>query len=572
MTLPPARRGPAAPRIVIPAFASFSVSGHSFNELLLFKNESLDIGLTPRILVPRSTDERVAAEIAADRVLELLPAFEVNAENFVLSTVTFADTARLFAPLRTWLDAECLDSSDIIYFPRGHPVLISGIGRWLSQQPEGKRPAVFFRIIGDELTDLDTGRFKPRAAFYRLASADLDNASAGERVFFLVNSTAKARSVSRVLRRRPFMMQHHFGTPPDTALATETIEPTVYVHVNSRSGRCLTDLGETIKRVHAVEPTTRFVIKPAGDTSEKMAALDFGDSAFVEVLPLQMSTTEYFENLARSTLVVLAYEAQPYRFLTSGVFTEAASLGKPVIVPHGTWMADKIAEGYGVGMSFENQPPESLADVILKGLQDSHRLASTAQAIAPRLVEETGCRRFIETMVSLSKTAPDMGPSYRIGDEINFNDPLDSRGFMGSGWSETEPWGTWTIGGRAELSVKLGATPDRQLFLNAFAFAHLPRQDHEGVNVRIYCGDERIAEWTFTLAEARGGGPRWFSAPLPAPAHLGGALDFVFEIEGATSPHAEGLSHDRRVLGLALCKLTIAEAGEASTISIEQEG
>ena len=87
-------------------------------------------------------------------------------------------------------------SSDMIYFPRGHPVLISGIGKWLSEKTEDKRPAVFFRIIGDELTDLDTGRFKPRAAFYRLASADLDNASARERVFFLVNSSAKARSVT----------------------------------------------------------------------------------------------------------------------------------------------------------------------------------------------------------------------------------------------------------------------------------------------------------------------------------------------------------------------------------------
>ena len=100
MSLPPARKGHAGPRIVIPGFAHFGVSGHSFNELLLFKNESLDIGLTPRILVPRSTDERVPLEIEADRVLDSLPEFEVNTGNFVLSTMTFADTARLFAPLR----------------------------------------------------------------------------------------------------------------------------------------------------------------------------------------------------------------------------------------------------------------------------------------------------------------------------------------------------------------------------------------------------------------------------------------------------------------------------------------
>jgi glycosyltransferase involved in cell wall biosynthesis len=571
MTLPPPRNTPAVPRIVIPAFAAFGVSGHSFNELLHFKNESLSIGLTPRILVHRSTDERIATEIGAERVLDLLPAFEVNAGNFVLSTAVFADTARLFAPLRTWLDAECLDTSDIIYFPRGHPILIRGIGRWLSEQPGDKRPAVFFRIIGDELTDLDTGRFKPRAAFYRLASADLADMPGRDRVFFLVNSKAKARSVSRVLRRRPFMMQHHFGRPPDTTQATEASNPTVYVHVNGRSGRCLTNLGEAIKRVHAVEPTARFLIKPAGDIAEAMAALDPVDRPLVEILPLQANTAEYFGNLARSTLVMLAYEAQPYRFLTSGVFTEAASLGKPVIVPDGTWMADKIAEGFGVGLSFADHSAQTLAEIILKSLQDSHQLASAAQELAPRLAEETGLRRFIETMKSISKTAPDMEPGYQIGDEINFGDALDSRGFMGNGWSDTEQWGTWTIGSRAELSVKLGVKSDRPLFLNAYAFAHLPRQDHEGVNVRVDCGDKRIAEWTFTPAEANGGQPRWFSAPLPGPGHLESVLNFSFEIEGASSPYAEGLSHDKRLLGLGVCKLSIAEVAEGSASLIEPE-
>lgn len=568
MTLPPARKGRAGPRIVIPAFASFGVSGHSFNELLHFKNESANIGLTPQILVLCATDERLAADIGADRVLEPLPAFEVSAENFVQSAVTFADTARLFAPFRAWLDAEALDSSDIIYFPRGHPILISGIGRWLSEQPDSKRPAVFFRIIGDELTDLDTGRFKPRAAFYRLASADLDSPSARERVFFLVNSRAKARSVSRVLRRRPVMMQHHFGRPPDEMPAPEAPDSTVYVHVNGRSGRCLADLGETIRCVHATAPATRFLIKPAGDIADTIAALDLGNRPFVELLPLQMGPAEYFGNLARSTLVVLAYEAQPYRFLTSGVFTEAASLGKPVIVPDGTWMADKIAEGYGVGLSFAESAAQTLADVILKGLQDSHQLASAAQELAPRLAGETGLRRFVETMVSLASTAPDLEPGYCIGDAIDFGDALDSRAFTGNGWSEPESWGTWSIGSRAELSVKLVEKPDRQLFLNAFAFAHLPRQDHDGVSVRVYCGDEPIAEWTFAPVEAQGGKPRWVSAPLPAPEHLGDVLDFVFDIEGASSPYAEGLSHDRRVLGLGLCKLSIAETAAASVISI----
>jgi glycosyltransferase involved in cell wall biosynthesis len=561
LTLLTGRPTPAATRLVIPGFALLDLSSHWFNELLHFRNESVALGLTPRIIVPRSTEERVALEIGADRVLDPLPGLEVNAENFVPSTMAFADADNFFAPLRAWLAAESLDSSDIIYFPQGHPILIRGIGSWLSEQADGKRPAVFFRIIGDELTDLDTGRFKARAAFYRLASADLKNAPGQERVFFLVNSSAKARSVSRVLRRRPFMMQHHFGRTADHAPAIDPVGPTVYVHLNGRSGRCLTNLGETIERVCASEPAARFLLKPAGDVPEAMAALHLEDSPFVEILAREMNAADYFRNLARSTLVLLAYEAQPYRVLTSGVFTEAASLGKPVIVPDGSWMAEKMAQGYGVGMSFAEPSAQSMADVILKGLQASRQLASAAQKLAPRLAEETGCRRFIETMVALSKTAPDMEPSYQIGDEIDFSDALDSRDFMGRGWGETEPWGTWTVGSRAELSLRIGAKPDRQLLLNAFGFARLPRSGQEGVNVRVYCGDQRIAEWKFSSEEPEGNRPHWLSAPLPASEEPDGILQLVFEIEGATSPYAEGLSGDRRLLGFGLFKLSVTAVG-----------
>lgn len=557
MTFSAARQTLAAAKLVIPGFAPLDLSSHWFNELLHFRNESLDLGLLPRIVVPHSTEERVAAEIEADRILDPLPALEVNAENFVGASVTFADTAKFFTPLRRWLTAECLSSSDIIYFPQGHPILIRGIARWLSEQLDSKRPAVFFRIIGNELTDLDTGRLKARAAFYRMASADLEIAPGQERVLFLVNSRAKARSVSRVLRRRPVMMQHHFGRAAANVSVTAPTTPTVYVHLNARSGRLLANLSEIIQLVCTVEPSARFLLKPSSDILEAITTLH--GSRFAEILPSEMNTTDYLKNLERSTLVLLAYEAQPYRILTSGVFTEAASLGKPVIVPRGTWMAEKIEQGYGVGLSFEDTSPRSIADVILKSIRASAQLTVAAQRIAPRLAEETGCRRFIETMVALSKAVPDMEPSYEIGDEIDFSDALDSRDFIGEGWGETEPWGIWTVGGRAQISLRIGARPNRRLLLKVLAFGYLPRQDVEGVKVRVYCGDKRIVDWRLSSAKFDRNRPEWFLAPLPASECLSAVLNIAFEIEGSRSPHAEGVSQDRRLLGMGLSKLLLTE-------------
>ena len=136
---------------------------------------------------------------------------------------------------------------------------------------------------------------------------------------------------------------------------------------------------------------------------EAIAAPEPEIVASVEILPAEQSTADYLANLARCTMVLLAYEAQPYKALTSGVFTEAASLGKPVVVPAGTWMAEKIAEGYGVGMAFEGPAAASVAEVILQALRSADQLGATAREIAPRLGEETGCRRFIERMMAIGR-------------------------------------------------------------------------------------------------------------------------------------------------------------------------
>ena len=201
-------------------------------------------------------------------------------------------------PLRALLDAEDTGERDLIYFPHGHPILIRGIGLWLAKRPPERRPSLFFRIIGDELTDLDTGRFKARAAFYRLACADLRTRPGQERVFFLVNSRAKARSVSRVCGRRPFMMQHHFGRLPTEVMATPAVDPTVYVHLNARSGRLGASLGDIIRRVAAIVPSVKFIIRAPAELSATVAALEPDAASFVELLPSGQSVPEYVANLA----------------------------------------------------------------------------------------------------------------------------------------------------------------------------------------------------------------------------------------------------------------------------------
>jgi glycosyltransferase involved in cell wall biosynthesis len=87
--------------------------------------------------------------------------------------------------------------------------------------------------------------------------------------------------------------------------------------------------------------------------------------------------------------------------LTSGVFLEAASFGKPVVVPSGTWMSRQIATGCGVGTIFEEPSPNSVAAALLQALSDADNLSAAACAVAPRVRAENSSQRYIEKMMKL---------------------------------------------------------------------------------------------------------------------------------------------------------------------------
>ncbi|CAN5302913.1 hypothetical protein BH10PSE11_BH10PSE11_05720 [soil metagenome] len=547
------------PKLIIANFEALDQSSHWLNELASFTTEGQALGLQVRILTLHSTDADVAATLSAAPVLKPLPALDVNADNYLGQLVAFTDAAEMLEPLWARLDAEGLVAQDFIYFPRGHPVLIRGIGAWLAKQPQDQRPSVFFRIIGDELTDLDTGHFKARAALYRLACSDLRTRAGQERVFFLVNSKAKARRVSRVCSRRPFMMQHHFGRTFTGVPTVLPAAPTIYVHLNERSGRLAKNLGDIVRRVARADPSVRFLIKAPAELAE--AATELKRNPSVEIISHGQDLSDYITNLTRSSLVWLAYEAQPYKALTSGVFTEAASLGKPVIVPGETWMTEKIAEGFGVGVSFDDTSARAVADVLLDAVRRSDQLGVAARAIAPQLGEETGCRRFIEGMIALSRSTPEMAPLYQTGDEIDFSSVLDSRSFMRAGWGDTEPWGVWTVERRAELELPVHTKAGDRLLLNALASAFLGK-GREPVRVRVSVDGQQITEWIFEAVRFQTSHAQWMTAQLPP--YTGEATNRIvtifFEIDAPRSPLTEGLSNDVRTLGLGLSRLSLTAA------------
>ena len=238
--------------------------------------------------------------------------------------------------------------------------------------------------------------------------------------------------------------------------------------MNSRSGPLIGHVGEIIRNVKSAHPQANFVLKFTKSVeSGRDEALCSDIAASVEILPTEQDRDDYLANFSRCSVAVLAYQPDLYIKGTSGVFAEAVGLGKPVVVPAGTWMAQELREGRGVGTVFAESTPSAIAAAVSEALQDFEKLKVAATELAPAAREEHSSRRALERMLELAETPLDMAPRYSLGEEVDFSDVYDSRCFMGNGWSNTEPWGVWVQGKVAELSLWLDADPNQFLVLRA---------------------------------------------------------------------------------------------------------
>jgi len=64
-------------------------------------------------------------------------------------------------------------------------------------------------------------------------------------------------------------------------------------------------------------------------------------------LPSTLSSQDYLSQLCSADVILLPYDAETYRWKTSGIFIEAIAAGKPVLVTEGTWMAHE-AKNFGL--------------------------------------------------------------------------------------------------------------------------------------------------------------------------------------------------------------------------------
>jgi len=138
---------------------------------------------------------------------------------------------------------------------------------------------------------------------------------------------------------------------------------------DARASKGFPLLPDLVRRVDA--PAARFVIqcpRPAsGDDHAtlpaglaELQALASQPGTRLTLVPEKLTNEDYADFFQHLDVVLLPYVHDSYREATSGIFAEALALGKPVVVPSGTWMASELGDS-GAGAIFARDDAEELA-------------------------------------------------------------------------------------------------------------------------------------------------------------------------------------------------------------------
>lgn len=134
-------------------------------------------------------------------------------------------------------------------------------------------------------------------------------------------------------------------------------------------------LPSVVRAVIASEEAARFVIQcplpsAGGEASMKAVLADLADLAGQHpdravLIHERLSTDDYADLAQNLDIILIPYIDEHYRAATSGIFTEAVALGKPVVVPSDTWMSRELATA-GSGVVFPREDPSRLGPATLE--------------------------------------------------------------------------------------------------------------------------------------------------------------------------------------------------------------
>ena len=402
-------------RFILIAHGLIDRSGHHYMEARAFKEEATRHGLECTILAHRDVSASIRDELGALPLFRHTPYKRLFQRRCFGQLRDFRFYGKHMSRELMSLPPGMITSTDVLVSTLTKARDIHGLALWLTQLSRVERPFVAMNFMIDDISrpgsETSDWTLNLKAAmFYRLAFSRLRKIMGRNRFLLSAGGTAFAQTMTRVLgypvQTFPLPVQHDLPSCETDSVPPGESPFIVFLgHMQQRKGSDL--IGAVILRVLEQYPDCRFLLQANPESWEKRWQDEIGPvaGARVHIHRGEMSQDEYQTAMKRANLVLLPYDRAGYTLQTSGVFSEAMTMGKVSIIPDGTWMADMARKQGGGAVLFEKFEAAAIAEAVCGALQCLPKLTRNMRNISSTWRESMGMKAFFQRILDVKQGA-----------------------------------------------------------------------------------------------------------------------------------------------------------------------
>jgi glycosyltransferase involved in cell wall biosynthesis len=324
---------------------------------------------------------------------------EIGRDPQVWALENFHAVNQAFAADLARMDTSAMNADDLLFFPSLNQNQLYGLALWLARIPAPRRPAVavLLRYLTHEM-DYVKGRANHGmlAHLFRYAAQALLATQA--RTVFCADTREMCNAFQGVFGCPVLEVPVAMDPPARVAsVATGARPNVVYLgHMSQLKGFHL--MPDIILRCLALKPRPRFTVQIQNRTQRGFEShvqwFDRQPASEVSLVAGAQSPEEYYRLMAEADIVLLPYRPTYYGHCSSGVFAEAAALGKVVVVPEGTVAARQAREFELGAVVAADWTAPAIAEAVGAAVREKARLQAKADAAADRFRTEQSAAAF----------------------------------------------------------------------------------------------------------------------------------------------------------------------------------
>jgi glycosyltransferase involved in cell wall biosynthesis len=386
--------------------------GHNFNYVRSVCLEARARGLQFKVLAQRGCASDVRETLPVDAILQAM-LIDRPSNRAVRALKNFS---RFSSDLARG-DTSFLDRRWVLFLDNAHYPQLSAWGRWLRRFPPQAAPAsvimLRFGVFGKR-----NGRWGRQAATtMRSALRLLEWISRKRRIRLVTDSEILAREFSTLTCLPVTVLPIPHTNPPSSdnlpasslspARAINLVvpgRPALYRGIGTlaMAMKHLANQGRASQLTLTVQDyPAPFPDPEARDYQDQMAMLRQLGAPSVQIITEALDTEAYYRMLSEADVVVLPYFRDVYYSQTSGPFTEALSMAKPVIVTADTWMSAQLAR-FGAGLTFRDRDADDLARAICMLRDNYPQFAEQALARRESWVAYHNPENFVDELIKVA--------------------------------------------------------------------------------------------------------------------------------------------------------------------------